>query len=51
MRVEVAEHALDGILQQGLVVYRFHIGCLDPVHDLGEGAQLFERQWRLGRSR
>src|SRR5450830_1838386 len=48
VRVEVAEHALDGIFQQGLVVYGFDIGCLDPVHDLGKGAQLVQRQRRLG---
>ncbi|MNS87202.1 hypothetical protein D3C72_1211380 [compost metagenome] len=48
MRIKVAEHALDRVFQQGLVVYRFDIGGLDPVHDLGKGAQLFQRQWRLG---
>jgi hypothetical protein len=48
VRVEVAEHALDGIFQQSLVVYGFDIGCLDAVHDLGKGAQLFQRQRRLG---
>ncbi|MNZ53825.1 hypothetical protein D3C78_717130 [compost metagenome] len=48
VRVKVAEHALDGIFQQGLVIHRLHIGRLDAVHDLGEGAQLFKRQWRLG---
>jgi hypothetical protein len=48
VRVEVAEHAFDGVFQQGLVVHRFHIGCLDPVHDFGKSAQLVQRQWRLG---
>ncbi|MNH03417.1 hypothetical protein D3C79_626790 [compost metagenome] len=48
MRVKVAEHALDGVFQQGLVVYRFDVGGLDAVQDLGEGAQFFQRQWRLG---
>ena len=42
--VKVAEHAFDGVLQQGLVVHRFDIRGFDPVHDLGKGAQLFQRQ-------
>ncbi|MOA33286.1 hypothetical protein D3C78_1545700 [compost metagenome] len=48
MRVEVAEHALDGVFQQGLVVHRFDIGRLDAVHHLGEGAQFIQRQGGLG---
>jgi len=48
VRVQVAEHAFDGVFEQGLVVNRFDIGRFDAVHHLGEGAQLFERQRRLG---
>lgn len=48
VRVKVAEHALDGVLQQGLVVYRFNIRGLDAVHDLGKCTQLFQRQRCLG---
>src|SRR5690606_36536834 len=51
VRVEVAEHALDGVLQQGLVVHRLDVGGLDAVHHLGEGAQLVERQRRLAAGR
>jgi len=49
VRVKVAEHALDGVFQQGLVVHRLNVSGLDAVHDLGEGAQLLQRQRRLGR--
>ncbi len=48
MRIEVAEHALDRVFQQSLVVHRLDVRGFDPVHDLGEGAQLFQRQRRLG---
>lgn len=44
VRVEVAEHALDGVLQQGLVVHWLDIGGLHPVENLGEGTQLVEGQ-------
>ncbi len=48
VRIEVAEHALDGVFQQGLVIHRLDIGRLDAVQDLGEGAQLVQRQRCLG---
>ena len=51
VRVEVAEHALDGILQQGLVAHRLDVGCLDAVHHLGEGAQIIQRQRSLAACR
>ena len=51
MRVEVAEHALDGIFQQGLVAYRLDVGCLDAIHHLGEGAQIIQRQRGLAARR
>ena len=44
MRIEVAEHALDGIFQQGLVADGFDIGGLDAVQYLGKGAQIVQRQ-------
>jgi|GEM_PF-4287739 len=44
MRVEVAEHALDGVLQQRLVVHRLDIGRLDAVEYFDEGAQFFQGQ-------
>ncbi|MCY1354601.1 hypothetical protein D9M69_409860 [compost metagenome] len=47
VRVEVAEHALDGVFQQGLVIHGFDVGGLDAVQHLGEGPQLVQRQRRL----
>ena len=46
--VEVAEHALDRIFQQGLVIHWLDIGRFDAIHYLGEGAQIIQRQRRLG---
>ena len=51
VRVEVAEHALDGVLQQRLVADRLDVGGLDAVHHLGEGAQLIQGQGRLAARR
>ena len=50
MGIEVAEHALDSILQQCFVIDRLHVRGLDPVQYFGESPQLFQRQRRfLGR--
>ena len=44
MRVEAAEHALDGVLQQGGVVHLFDIAEAYLAEDVGKGAQLVKRQ-------
>src|SRR3569832_1929762 len=41
--IEVGQHAADGVLQLGLVVHRLDIVALDLGEDLGEGAQIVER--------
>ncbi len=48
MRIEIAEHAFDGIFQKGLVIHWFDIGSLDTVQYLGKGAQLLQRQRGFG---
>ena len=39
MRVQVGEHAADGVSNQLLVVDRFHVPGLDGVEHLGKGPQ------------
>ncbi len=46
MRVEAVQHALDGIGQEFLVVHGIDVIGFDARVDLGEGAQLIERQRR-----
>ena len=44
VRVEVGEHATDGMRDQFLVFDRLDIALLDGVEHLGEGAQFLDRQ-------
>ena len=47
MGVETREHALDGVFQQGAVVYLVDVARPDLVVDIGEGAQFFQGQLAL----
>jgi hypothetical protein len=44
VRVQVGEHAADGVRDQLLVVDRFDVAGLDGIEHLGEGAQFLHRQ-------
>ena len=44
MRIEAGEHAVDGFGDELLVVHRLDIVALDLAEDLGEGAQVIDRQ-------
>ena len=46
MRVQPFEHAAHGILEQRAVIDLIDVGALDALEDLGEGAQLIQRQVR-----
>ena len=45
MRVQIAQHAANGVFQQILVLDRFDVVLLDGVKHAGERAQLIQRQF------
>ena len=47
MGIEPREHAADGVLEQGLVLDGLDVVVLDLGEDLGERAQVLERQRAL----